>query len=110
MAAALAQHDFGGGVNEVFGEEMTANHLAQAVADAEVQVAAVYTHRANEAHDFKMAVGLGAVGLVGEAEVGLREAAHASHHPASLDVFLLCKGFDARPEVIAGLEAEGVYF
>ena len=77
MAAALAQHDFSGGVNEIFVQQMAAHHLSQAVADAEVQVAAVDADRADEAHDFKMAVGLGAVGLVGEAEVGLREAADA---------------------------------
>lgn len=110
MAAALAQHDFGGGIDEVFRKEVAARGMAEAVADAEVQVAAVDADGADEAHDFEMAVGLAAVGLVGEADIGLREAAHAGHHPAGLDVFLLRKGFDARPEVIAGLEAEGMYF
>ncbi len=110
MAAALAQYNFGGGVHEVFGKEVAARGLAEAVADAEVQVAAFDADCSDEAHDFEMAVGLGAAGLVGEAEIGLREAAHARHHPTGLDVFLLRKGFDARPEVIAGLEAEGMYF
>lgn len=99
---------FGGSVDEIFLEQVTAGGATPAVADAEVQVHPVPADRAGEADDLEIALGHDAVGPVGEAQVGLGQAAYAGHDPAGFDVLLYGVSLNFFSQVLPGLQAESV--
>lgn len=104
----LPDNNFRSGVNQVFRQQVSAGRLSEAVADAQVQVAAIHADRAYEADDFKMTVRLRAYRLIGKAQIRLGQAAHAGHYPPGLHIVSLGECLDFLFKVLPRLEAKSM--